>query len=428
MMRNFTSFWKKLSADFQRIDPLGRRNIGIVAAMLMILYVTYPIIRSVTQAFFLEAYGASKSPLVWLYSVLFLAVVLTLFNFLQKKVGENRLFFATTMIITVLFYLFLALWQQQLRVIAYPLFILKEAYIVLFVHMALGLFNSVVNLHQAKLFYGILGAIGGVGSIVGGILTTQLADFLGPEQMCWGAASSFLAVGGLFLLVKLPEAEEGKGKVSHGINQREFSPQRLWPTLQGVRSYVLALVGMIVCTQFVINLADFQFNLSLDQLVGQKEKVQYLGQVYGWIGVLTLMIQLLVVPWALRVLPTTTIHLILPSLYLALALFNTSVGGGEIFIAASVFSIFKSLDYSIFSAAKEILYFGLRPLQKYAAKYLVDIICYRAAKGVISFILIFYQSVFFINSFFYLSLGVWGIFVWRLVRLRAQLPSNGESS
>ena len=88
---------------------------------------------------------------------------------------------------------------------------------------------------------------------------------------------------------------------------------------------------------------------------------------------------------------------------------------------AAVFVVFKGLDYSIFSAAKEILYFPLTSLQRYGAKYIVDIVSYRAAKGLISFILIIYHEEYFINIFLFGSIILWGIVLIPLFREKSKL-------
>ena len=74
---------------------------------------------------------------------------------------------------------------------------------------------------------------------------------------------------------------------------------------------------------------------------------------------------------------------------------------------ASAFVIFKGVDYSLFSTAKELLYFPLSPSQKYGAKYINDIVIYRFAKGLISLILIKIQIESAVTWMMYLSLVIW---------------------
>ena len=71
------------------------------------------------------------------------------------------------------------------------------------------------------------------------------------------------------------------------------------------------------------------------------------------------------------------------------------------------FIMMKGLDYSLFSGAKELLYFPLDDLQKYGAKYIVDMITYRLSKGFISLILILIPTSGMVVWLLLLSLLLW---------------------
>ena len=83
------------------------------------------------------------------------------------------------------------------------------------------------------------------------------------------------------------------------------------------------------------------------------------------------------------------------------------IGGGLLIPVTAAFIMFKGLDYSLFSAAKEILYFPLNAQQKYGVKYIVDMIVYRFGKGLISLLLVFLQGPIFVNTLLAFSLIIW---------------------
>jgi len=89
-----------------------------------------------------------------------------------------------------------------------------------------------------------------------------------------------------------------------------------------------------------------------------------------------LILKLIGVRWALLAVPAT--------LGAGLAAYALAPGFGTIAFA-KVAS--KALDYSIFRAAKEILYIPLSYEEKTQGKALADVLAYRVAKGATSFLL-----------------------------------------
>jgi AAA family ATP:ADP antiporter len=99
---------------------------------------------------------------------------------------------------------------------------------------------------------------------------------------------------------------------------------------------------------------------------------------------------------------------------------------GTLFAVSVVFVGLKGNDYSLFNAAKELLYFPLKKMQKTGAKYIVDMVAYRGAKGIISFALIFWQSDLFINSTLLISFLCWFITLYFLFVEKGKLEDRRE--
>jgi AAA family ATP:ADP antiporter len=94
--------------------------------------------------------------------------------------------------------------------------------------------------------------------------------------------------------------------------------------------------------------------------------------------------------------------------------------------------VFKVLDYSVFRAAKELLYVPLSFDVRYRAKEIIDVLGYRASKGVTSLgiKLLQYAGVTFSASVYALlgiaGAGIWLGLVWPISRYdgeRAQKPT-----
>ncbi len=88
---------------------------------------------------------------------------------------------------------------------------------------------------------------------------------------------------------------------------------------------------------------------------------------------------------------------------------------------AALFIYFKSADYSIFSAGKEILYQPLTSSQKYGAKYLTDMLVYRFSKALIAAVLIYLQSSTILNMMMISFLVIWLILIVKLFKIQHKL-------
>jgi AAA family ATP:ADP antiporter len=93
-------------------------------------------------------------------------------------------------------------------------------------------------------------------------------------------------------------------------------------------------------------------------------------------------LQFVVTPILLWRLPLALVHVALPALHVLAAmalLLRPSLTTG-----ATAFLLFKGCDYSLFRAAKEILYLPLSYDERFRAKSVIDAFAYRCAKGVCS--------------------------------------------
>jgi AAA family ATP:ADP antiporter len=184
---------------------------------------------------------------------------------------------------------------------------------------------------------------------------------------------------------------------------------------------------IIIFSQFCINLTDFKFNILLDQFHPDRaDKVRYLGSFYSYIGMISFTVQILLIPLVLKRLQLSSIHRFIPICYLVVILLGFGLGGHLFLPVAASFALFKGVDYSLFAAAKELLYFPLSERQKYGAKYICDMLIYRMAKGLISFILIFVQAPFAINMMLFSCLVLWIIGLGPIFKMREKLLNVQE--
>ncbi len=371
---------KEVFSKIHAIDSETRKQLGIVSIILFCIFFSYPIVRSTVDATFLDIYGANKSPHVWIYSVIFLSIVVYLYNSLYKIMKVQWLFFATSIFTVISMFTCIYMVKQGVNICAYFLYIIKEAYIVLLFHMVLGWLNTALSFDMAKILYGPIGAVNSLSGIIGGYMTSALTYKLDTNQIMVVGVSALIIAGISFLF--LSDAGSIKENVAE---EKKDSP---FTSIAKVKKYIFWIGLVIMLTQFCINMANFKFFVLLEQFVSNKlEKTRYLGNIYSTINVISLSIQILVLPIALRIFKNRSIHLFIPAFYLIVTVFGFFAGGNFLLPVATAFVVFKGFDYSIFATAKELLYFPLTSKQKYGAKYVIDMVVYRFGKGLISFLL-----------------------------------------
>jgi AAA family ATP:ADP antiporter len=374
---------------------------------------SYPFIRASATALFIQNNGAKNSPLVWLGSVATLTLIVTIYNYFQTRFKIQTLFLVSAIGTCVGLYLFYVLLEGGGRFWSYPLFILKEAYIVLLFHMVIGFLNSSIDLKMAKSLLGPLGAIGSLGGMLGGIVTSSYAKEWGLEAIILIGVALVLMAGISFWFT------DKKNNFSEKKKSDEEPTASLFSDIGSVKAYVLSIAGIIALAQFAIALMNFKFNIQLETFFPDKiGKTEFLAQLYTFVNGMSLFLQLMVLPIALKVIKLKNIHLFLPSSYLGLILLVLLLPYGGLWPVALGFWFFKSFDYSVFQASKELLYYPLGAKQKFAAKYLNDLVVYRLAKGAISLILIFIQSPILVNIMLVASLIIWAILLIPLFKFK----------
>ncbi|OUR93461.1 hypothetical protein A9Q84_18480 [Halobacteriovorax marinus] len=407
----------------QVMDLSRDKKVGLILGSLSLFFLlfSYPMIRSAAEAIFLDTFGAKKSPNAWLYSIVVLSITISIFNKFQIKKSIHSIFWVIGILTFLIFAVSLFFLKQGNSNFAYVFFIWKEVYIVMMVHMVLAFINSILSFKVAKTIYGPMGALGSMGGIIGGQITSNYASSL-------GGAEGIALFGSVFILIACV-CFQFTGKKFDNLDKldKRTNESPLHSILE-VKKYVFLIALIIICSQFCINLANFKFNILFERFVQTKaEKVSYLGNLYSAINGISLFMQVLIIPFLFNVVKNRTIHIFIPIFFLLVSSLGFTLGSASLLPVALTFILFKGTDYSLFSAAKEMLYFPLVARQKYGAKYVVDMVIYRLSKGVISVVLVFYQSETFVDYCLGICLIAWFFVLIPLFKVQEKvLKTNKE--
>lgn len=378
----------KILELLKKSDHHFRKNLALFFVSYFLVLFNYSMVRAASTTLFFDAFGAKSSPLAWLWGIIFLALTVMICNKLQSFLSVQKVFLLASGFSSVLFLMSSLGLMLGTKILGFVPFVWKEIYIVIQVHLLLAYANNQFNKDEFKLLIGPIGAIGGIGGMLGGMATKFLSPMGGTYLVMWVGIACVLLPAISFLYT--PRVKKDVAAIEH---------KTPLASLKGdIKKYVALIAGVVTLTQFIINIADFNFNLAFEtDIIDSAARTSYLGDVYMWTNFLAFLLQFLLLPLVLPRVSERNFHLFIPISYLVgLSLVLMLDVGGLIPIAA-LYVYYKASDYSIFSSAKELLYQPLSTSQKFGAKYLTDMLVYRVAKALIAVVLIYLQSSTILN-------------------------------
>ena len=335
----------------------------------------YEFIRSVSSSLFIDAYGAENLPRGMVAVPPSMLVMLYCYGRLLSWQGATRALVVTSLFSAVLILGCYAALSRGMHFAAAVIYVFREAYIVIIIEQFWSFVNSVLTTEQAKRINGPFCAVASIGSYVGGMLVSRWAVALGSEVLLLFTAASLVptAIFGV-IAYKLggepePSTEEAGGRLGHLGVKLLF------------RSRYLIFIGvLILSTQVVSTVLDLRFNGLVELEISDKDtRTAFFGGVYGYLGLAAGILQLLVVPLALRFIALRYIHVSIPIVHLVSGLVLTM--SPSLRTGTGAYTIFKALDYSLFRAGKELFYMPLSYDARYRAKQIIDSFGYRFSKG-----------------------------------------------
>lgn len=396
---------------FTRRDATYRRNLILLVVSYFFVLLNYAQVRAASTTFFFEAFGAKSTPVAWFWGVFVLSITVYLSSWLQGRFSVQKVFLLMTLLTVSILSVGTIGFSGSLKFLAYLPFVWKDIYIVLQVHLLLGFANIYFPKEDFKMLIGVVGGIGSVGGILGGLITSNLAPVVGSISIMW--IGIFFCALPAFIFV----FSDGPKVV---LETKARTP--LASITPSIAKYVALIAAIVAVSQFIINIADFNFNVVVEKSISDSSlRTAFVGSIYTWTNTGTLLLQLLVMPFVLPRISQKKYHLFIPTSYFLLLLLLISTPAAGLIGYAAFFVYLKASDYSLFSAGKEILYQPLTADQKYGAKYLTDMLVYRVAKALIAAVLIYFQTSLILNMMMTTFLIIWIVIVIRLFKLHREL-------
>lgn len=397
------------------ISQPGIRASLCMAGATFFLLGGYEFIRSSSTSLFIAAYGKSAVPVATLFMPLAVVSFLYIYGILLGRFGAKWTLVATTLGSAALILAGFGLHRAGFKIASAMLYILREAYVVLIVEQYWSYINSKVSVEHARKLNGPICGISSLGAIAGGMTTAACVGRLGTESLLLFAAFACIPAA-FFSVLAFKIGGNPRGQNDHAQPVGHIGKAN-WRDVVGLslmrREPILAwILTIVLTTQMVAAMTDFAFQGSLaDAIPDTDTRTAYLGSFFARLNMVALVLQFVGAPILLSWMRYDWLNLVIPMVQVGTC--TWAVLEPSLMSTGAAFMTFKAIDYSLFRAAKEILYIPLSFDARYRSKELIDVFGYRFGKGGASLAVTAAAAqgvVFTAGRYAVLALG--GVFVW----------------
>lgn len=248
---------------------------------LLLVIASTIVFKTVRDSLVLNSFGASILPYLYLASALVISPFISLYVRATQRLRQQQLIAVTNLLMLgamLLFWELMSLGWAGLNLIVY----IWEGLFSVIVPMQFWLLAGLYfNTRQAKRLFGLIGAGGSLGAVVGGVFSSWAAVAIGTANLLFCIAVAMLVCTILTLVI-----------YSNHSAQESLLPDRfsrkteagLRKSLSAIRasSYLIFLAAIIAITEFVTTIADYQFKIVARQSFNNvDEMTRFFGQVYG---------------------------------------------------------------------------------------------------------------------------------------------------
>ncbi|MBW2460749.1 MAG: hypothetical protein JRH11_03820 [Deltaproteobacteria bacterium] len=362
----------------RQVRPGERRNTLAAALSLFAIMASHALLETARDALFLAHIDASQLPFVYIG----VAAAAFAVSALQVRSPAGRAALSSWLVISGLvtagFYFLVGTGQWVL----YALYVWTAVIVTVALTQIFILLGERFTASQAKRLYSVIGTGSVLGAIAGSGLAGLLTTVITPLQLLLVGASTLVlaAVGPLTL-----SAENKQRPEAVDPDAQKLSP--MWSAKTTLRHpYARRVALLMLLGTLTFTLVDFLFKSAASAAVPADELGFFFARVYFVLNLGSLCVQLLVVPWVIRVGGPTRALAVLPSLLLA-----GGVGillGGGIVAGLALKGADATLRHSLHRTASELLYVPMSSQLRRASKTFTDIAGHRGGQAAASLMIL----------------------------------------
>ncbi len=355
------------------------RRAAPLSGLALVLLASYALVRPAADALFLDAYTHEGLPYAWLAVAVAAVGASMLYVRAVARYPLPRVLAWLAVGSAAGIVVLGAAISLSVPGAPFVLYLWKDLHIVLLLETFWAAANASFGVSSARWVYGLFCVAGSIGGITFDLLVPSISARYGTLWTLLGSVPLLVVFGVLSTRISVPGGPSPRRDapvVPMAAQARRLLSSR----------YLLLLAAVITCVQLVVTLVDKTFSASVQATFSSTDdRTAAFSAVYLWIDVGSAALQL-TSGFLFRYVGIGGVLFAIP-VAIATSLFGI-VTSGAYASAMAAKVIGKACDYSLFRAAKEILYIPLDYAEKTEGKGLVDILAYRVSKGGASLLLL----------------------------------------
>jgi AAA family ATP:ADP antiporter len=354
------------------IPPELRRDVAVSFLAFLGLLAGHSMLETARDALFLAKVPASRLPLVYIAIAVAAFTVARLNQRALDRFAPRRLLFVTLIVAAFVTAGFWFVVGRGGIYGLYALYVWTGVVATLAVSQLWVLFAEQFNVSEAKRAFAVIGAGGLVGATLGAAGAGLLVRVAAPRHMVLVAAM-ILAVTSfvpLMLRHKQREKERRRRKVAPGGSSGLAHP------------YMRRLLFLVAASAVTVTVADLVFKTVIVESVPKEDLGSFFAMFYATLNGLSLIVQLFLASWLLRVLGVNRALWVLPILFAASAVGFVATLAVAPILLMKVFD--GSLRHSLNKTATELLFLPLPSKLRSRHKVVVDAIGSRGGQALAS--------------------------------------------
>ena len=389
----------------------------------VLLLVSLYLLKPVRDSLFLSSRGAAELPFVFILTTAVVVPVALLYTRAGDRVHLGGLVDGGSLFLVLSLVGLRGLLDVSGAWSSYVLYAWVSIYGLLVTSQFWLMANALFTSSQSKRVFTVLSAGAIFGAIVGGQLTSLLVDTVGlqSENLLWIASGVLLVATGLARWIRARHRQQGA--VPQDAASTEASDDASDDSVAAIlqeSQHIQLIVGIITLMVVVTTLVDYQFKtVAARAYPTEAGLTSFMGQFYGGISVVALIVQFLVAPKLMRVVGIGGALSVLPAV-LALGSLGMLVVPG---LLAGIFlrGAGQSLKHSIDKTGRELLFVPVPLPKKKRTKVFIDVFVDQGAQGLGGVLLLLLVtslglSVQTLSVVTLALIGVWGLLAYRARR------------
>lgn len=387
----------------------------------------YAITRPASHALFVTVFSSKLIPWLWMATVPVNLGAVYLYNRLLPKIGPLKMWgfvCASVMLVNTGAAFLCPIFPEYIFVQC----LWKDIYILLMFKQLWSMIHTTIAASRSKYLYGMIFAMGTLGSCFGSMIPGFGAVSIGSEQLFLLTIPMYLAL--LYVYRKaFSRSLVTENSFTRDLNVNPKASEGF--ALIARNRYLAAILFLVIAMQVSAGFMEFRFNMHLETSILDKDlRTSYCGWLFGIMNVLSMGLQAVGSFLVLHFFGLRNTHFMIPMMLLGSLVCSLAIPSFALISLSYIF--LKAIDFSLFSIGREMLYIPFGLDEKYRAKAVIDVFAYRSSKALVSVSILALQALagaYILEIASYVSIAifvVWIVVVFFMVRSKEAVAAETE--